>query len=88
MVSKELDKFEDEVSVNSECETETVHQHLQDVLLLRGAIIENCIDCIRDCGTDCLDSNARPVIKIKCPLQRVRMELDMVIPPKDFDNEI
>ncbi len=85
MVSDEINQTDDVITPDPQEKSEATHQYLHDILLLRDAIIENCMDCIRDCGNDCLDSNARPLIKIRCPLQRVRMELGMVIPHEDIE---
>lgn len=48
-------------------------------LTLKNAIIDNCKDCIRDCGRDCLDGSARPLENIRCPLQKVRMDFEIAI---------
>ena len=54
-------------------------RYAMDFLALRNAIIQNCRDCIRDCGRDCLDRDARPLENIRCPLQKVRMEYAIAI---------
>ena len=54
-------------------------RYAMDFLALRNAIIQNCRDCIRDCGRDCLDSDARPLESIRCPLQKVRMDYAIAI---------
>jgi hypothetical protein len=51
----------------------------RDFLILRNAIIDNCKDCIRDCGRDCLDGEVKPLENIRCPLQKVRMDYKMAI---------
>ncbi|MEE9151939.1 MAG: hypothetical protein V3U20_08930 [Thermoplasmata archaeon] len=53
--------------------------YARDFLTLRNAIIQNCKDCIRDCGRDCLDSYAKPLENIRCPLQKVRMDYRIAI---------
>lgn len=84
MESEEVNQIDSVITSNPQEKQESTHQYLHDILLLRDAIIENCMDCIRDCGNDCLDSNARPLINIRCPLQRVRMELGMIIQPENI----
>ena len=54
-------------------------RYARDFLALRCAIIENCRDCIRDCGKDCLDNDARPIENIRCPLQKVRIDYRIAI---------
>lgn len=56
-----------------------LNRYAMDFLALRNAIIQNCRDCIRDCGRDCLDSEVRPLENIRCPLQKVRMEYAIAI---------
>ena len=54
-------------------------RYIMDFMALRYAIIENCRDCIRDCGKDCLDNEAKPMENIRCPLQKVRIDYKMAI---------
>jgi hypothetical protein len=56
-----------------------VKGYARDFLTLRNAIVQNCKDCIRDCGHDCLDVNAKPLENIRCPLQKVRMDYGIAI---------
>ncbi|UCE38566.1 MAG: hypothetical protein JSW00_04880 [Thermoplasmata archaeon] len=58
---------------------------VRDYLALRNAIIENCRDCIRDCGRDCLDFDARPIENIRCPLQKVRIDYGIIIKAENHD---
>lgn len=65
--------------------SEILNHYARDFLTLRKAIIDNCKDCIRDCGHDCLDGNAKPLENIRCPLQKVRMDYGIAInEDKDF----
>jgi hypothetical protein len=57
-------------------------QYALDFLTLRKAIVDNCRDCIRDCGRDCLDKNVKPLENIRCPLQKVRIDFEIVIEEK------
>lgn len=59
--------------------SDILKRYAMDFLALRNAIIQNCRDCIRDCGRDCLDSDARPLENIRCPLQKVRMDYAIAI---------
>jgi len=73
---KEQDKvFTEDVSMD--CDTSS--QYALDFLTLRNAIVDNCRDCIRDCGRDCLDNNVKPLENIRCPLQKVRIDFEIVI---------
>lgn len=59
--------------------TDFSRRYLTRYLALRDAIIRNCEDCIRDCGSDCLDSGGKPIENIKCPLQKVRMDFGITV---------
>jgi hypothetical protein len=63
-------------------ENDTSSQYALDFLTLRKAIVDNCRDCIRDCGRDCLDKNVKPLENIRCPLQKVRIDFEIVIEEK------
>jgi hypothetical protein len=54
-------------------------QYVTDFLILKNAIVDNCRDCIRDCGKDCLDNNVKPIENIRCPLQKVRIDYEISI---------
>lgn len=64
---------------------DSLRRFAEDFLILRNAIIQNCRDCIRDCGRDCLDSDARPIENIRCPLQKVRIDYGIAITHDDHD---
>ncbi len=73
---------------NEEIETQmnigdSLEQYMKGYLELRNAIIENCMDCIRDCGRDCLDRDARQLENIRCPLQKARIEHGIAISDHD-----
>jgi hypothetical protein len=72
------DLAEQKMSVSSEI----LNNYARDFLTLRKAIIDNCKDCIRDCGHDCLDGNAKPLENIRCPLQKVRIDYGIAISEK------
>lgn len=63
-------------------ETGTTSQYALDFLILRNAIVDNCKDCIRDCGRDCLDKEVKPLENIRCPLQKVRIDFEIGIEEK------
>jgi hypothetical protein len=71
------DQDKEEEDVDSEIDAST--GYAMGFLTLKNAIIENCKDCIRDCGRDCLDRSARPLENIRCPLQKVRMDFEIAI---------
>ncbi|UCE74681.1 MAG: hypothetical protein JSV56_02990 [Methanomassiliicoccales archaeon] len=60
-------------------EVGTSKSYARDFMVLRNAIIENCRDCIRDCGRDCLNKDAKPIENIRCSLQKVRMDYGIII---------
>jgi hypothetical protein len=64
----------------------TSSQYALDFLILRNAIVDNCRDCIRDCGRDCLDKDVKPLENIRCPLQKVRIDFEIVIEEKEKDD--
>lgn len=64
-------------------DSDTSSQYALDFLTLRNAIVDNCRDCIRDCGRDCLDKDVRPLENIRCPLQKVRIDFEIVIEEKE-----
>ncbi|UCG68892.1 MAG: hypothetical protein JSV09_14060 [Thermoplasmata archaeon] len=72
-------KEQGEVGSEIDSEIDASTSYAMGFLTLRNAIIENCKDCIRDCGRDCLDSNAKPLEKIRCPLQKVRIDYEIAI---------
>ncbi len=59
--------------------TDYSRMYLARYLALRDAIIKNCIDCIRDCGNDCLDNQGKPTENLKCPLQIVRIDFGITV---------
>lgn len=62
-------------------------RYARDFLALRNAIIENCKDCIRDCGRDCLNSEVKPIENIRCPLQKVRMDYNIAINEEKIEHK-
>ncbi len=76
------------ISEDVNMETGSTSQYALDFLILRNAIVDNCKDCIRDCGRDCLDRNVKPLENIRCPLQKVRIEYEIVIEEKAREDPV
>lgn len=58
---------------------DSFESYMGGFLALRNAIIDNCRNCIRDCGEDCLDNAAKPIEYLRCPLQKVRVDFGIAI---------
>jgi hypothetical protein len=79
-MAKKIRKLKKEAALQEmSAKSNIVKAYARDFLTLRNAIVQNCRDCIRDCGHDCLDGNAKPLENIRCPLQKVRMDYGIAI---------
>jgi len=79
-MAKKIRKLKNEAALQEmSVKSNIVKGYARDFLTLRNAIVQNCKDCIRDCGHDCLDGNAKPLENIRCPLQKVRMDYGIAI---------
>ena len=71
----------------SDSSSDILVRYARDFLALRNAIIENCKDCIRDCGRDCLNNEVKPIENIRCPLQKVRMDYNIAINEEEIEHK-
>lgn len=83
MAKEERKKENEEKRPQINANNSSSERYARDFLALRCAIIENCRDCIRDCGKDCLDGDAKPLENIRCPLQKVRIDYGIAIKGPD-----